>query len=117
MGSIFSTARPSLVGSWHPIYVNYLGAQNSRSPACTLAFYFLMHFLFCSLHFFEDVCITNYKQGVKGGMNSMLTSNYQKYVSHENQCSHPSQLSTGIRTHKCINLGPLYHKMCIFGGR
>lgn len=82
MGSIFSTARPSLVGSWHPVYVNYLGAQNSRSPACTLAFYFLMHFVCCSLHFFEDVCITNYKQGVKGGMNFMLTSNYKKYISH-----------------------------------
>ena len=68
-------------------YYDLFWVLTSRSPLLknkfTLSFYLIIkHFLCCSLHFFQDVCITKYKQGVKGGKSSVLTCflfEYWKY--------------------------------------
>ena len=68
-----------------PYACTSFGFSNSRSPLLkgTSSFYLLIHFLCCSLHFFEDVCITKYNPSVKGGMASslhLLLSFYWKYI-------------------------------------
>ena len=73
---------PSHVGTLYLCIILVLTSRSLllKKKKSTLSFNFLIkHFLCCSLHFFRDVCITKYKQGVKGGMSPILTCFLPEY--------------------------------------